>query len=153
MIGRWVSERLGNSPNARRLGLFNLKLFFHEAPMFRSLLSAAALSISTVAATLAPVQVHATGHGCQTVRFPSGAYAHAVQGYVTGQASQCWYLSVRAGQQARVRILEGSSFFTTTHTNGSFQDVRFATLNGDLYVYVHSSSGSQQRYVIEFVFV
>ncbi len=121
--------------------------------MFRSLLAASALALSTAAATLAPLPATATGHGCNVVQFPSGAYAHAVQGYVTGQASQCWYLSVRAGQQARVRILQGSSFFTTTHTNGSFQDVRFATLNGDLYVYVHSSSGSQQRYVIEFVFV
>ncbi|MEJ6389505.1 hypothetical protein [Gymnodinialimonas ulvae] len=121
--------------------------------MFRSLLAASALTISSVTATLSPMPAQATGHGCNTVQFPSGAYAHAVQGYVTGQASQCWYLSVRPGQQARVRILHGPSFFTTTHTNGTFHDVRFRTANGQLYVYVHSSSGAQERYVIEFVFV
>jgi hypothetical protein len=115
--------------------------------MFRSFLAAAALSLTTLVAGPAVAQ------SCNTVQFPSGAYAHSVQGYVTGHASQCWYLSVRPGQQARVRITQGSSFFTTTHTNGSFQDVRFHTVNGQLYVYVHSSTGAQQRYVIEFVFV
>ena len=120
--------------------------------MFRSLLTAAATAAIVGILGLAPAPAQAQQQ-CNTVQFPSGAYAHSVQGYVTGQASQCWFLSVRPGQQARVRILQGSSFFTTSHTNGSFQDVRFHTGNGQLFVYVHSSSGEQQRYLIEFVFV
>lgn len=121
--------------------------------MFRSILTAAALSLSTAAATLAPLPVQATGHGCQTVSFPSGAYAHAVHGHANPHSSQCYYLSVRPGQQARVRVLYGNVFFSTTHTNGTYQDVRFHTVNGQLHVYVHTNYAGSQPYSIEFVFV
>lgn len=121
--------------------------------MFRSVLTAAALSLSTVAATLAPLPVHATGHGCQTVQFPRGAYAHTVHGHANQHQSRCYYLSVRHGQTARVRITYGPVYFTTTHTNGTYQDVQFVTVNGNLYVYVHTDFGGSQPYGIEFVFI
>ncbi len=121
--------------------------------MFRSVLAAGALALSAVAATLAPLPVQATGHGCQTVQFPSGAYAHAVHGQANPYQSQCYYLSVRPGQQARVRILYGNVFLSTTHTQGTYQDVRFHTINGQLYVYVHTDWAGPQPYTIEFVFV
>ena len=121
--------------------------------MFRSILAATALAVSTIAATLTPLPATATGHGCQTVRFPSGAYAHAVDGYANSYQSQCYFLSVRPGQQARVRILYGNVFFSTTHTNGNYNDVQFYTANGQLYVYVHTDYGGQQPYSIEFFFL
>ncbi|MBF9044023.1 hypothetical protein HKCCE4037_11835 [Rhodobacterales bacterium HKCCE4037] len=119
--------------------------------MFRPIFSAALVALSTVAATLAPLPVQA--QGCQSVQFPRGAYAHAVQGYANSYQSQCYYLAVRPGQQARVRILYGNVFFSTTHTSGTYYDVQFRTVNGQLYVYVHTDYGGQQPYSIEFVFV
>lgn len=121
--------------------------------MLRSILSATALSIATVAATLAPLPVQATGHGCQTVRFPQGAYAHTVHGQANPHNAQCYYLSVRQGQLARVRITYGPAFFSTTHTNGNYYDVEFRTVNGQLYVYVHTDQYGQHPFGIEFVFV
>jgi hypothetical protein len=106
-----------------------------------------------IAATLALTSLPASAQQCNTVRFPSGAYAHAVQGYANQYSSQCWSLDVRPGQQARVRITYGSVFFTTTHTQGQFQDVQFRTINGRLYVYVHTDFGGQQPYSIEFAFI
>lgn len=121
--------------------------------MFRNILTTAALAFSAATATLTPLPAEATGHSCQTVRFPAGAYAHAVQGYANSHQSQCYSLAVRPGQQARVRILYGNVFFTTTHTQGTYQDVNFYTVNGQLFVYVHTDFGGQQAYSIEFVFV
>ncbi|ABD56196.1 hypothetical protein [Jannaschia sp. CCS1] len=121
--------------------------------MFRSLFSAAVLAIVTTTATLAPLPVQATGHGCQTVQFPSGAYAHTVHGQAVPQRSQCYFLSVRPGQLARVRVTYGPVFFSTTHTNGNFQNVEFRTVNGQLYVYVHTNYQGSHPYGIEFVFV
>lgn len=121
--------------------------------MFRSAVTAAALALSTAAAALAPVPVQATGHGCHTVQFPRGAYAHTVHGHANPNRSQCYYLSVRHGQQARVRITYGPAYFTTTHTNGTFYDVQFRTVNGQLYVYVHTDQHGSHPFRIEFVFV
>lgn len=121
--------------------------------MFRSVLAATALALSTAAATITPLPAQATGHGCQTVRFPSGAYAHSVYGSAVSHASQCYSLAVRPGQQARVRILYGNVFFTTTHTNGAYNDVQFYTANGQLFVYVHTDFAGPQPFSIEFVFV
>ena len=87
------------------------------------------------------------------MQFPRGAYAHTVHGYANSNQSQCYYLSVRPGQTARVRITYGAAFLTTTHTNGRFQDVQFVTVNGQLYVYVHTDYAGSQPYGIEFVFV
>ena len=121
--------------------------------MIRSLLTICALALSTATATLAPLPVQATGHGCHNVQFPRGAYAHAVHGYANAHQSQCYYLSVRPGQQARVRILHGHVFFSTTHTQGTYHDVRFHTINGQLYVYVHTDYSGSQPFTIEFAFV
>ncbi len=117
--------------------------------MFRSFFVAAALALSTLTALPAA----ATGHGCQVVQFPRGAYAHQVQGYANPHSSQCFRLDVRPGQQARVRILYGPVFFSTTHTNGTYQDVRFQTVNGQLFVYVHTNHAGQHAFTIEFAFV
>lgn len=121
--------------------------------MLRSLLSATALALATATASLAPLPAQATGHGCQTVQFPRGAYAHTVHGHANAHQAQCYYLSVRHGQTARVRITYGSVYFTTTHTNGTYNDVQFVTVNGQLYVYVHTAYTGSQPYGIEFVFV
>lgn len=121
--------------------------------MFRSFLTVAALAVSTATATLAPMQAQATGHGCQQVHFPRGAYAHTVHGHANAHQSQCYYLPVRAGQLARVRVTYGSVFFSTTHTHGNFTNVEFRTVNGQLYVYVHTDYAGSQPYGIEFVFV
>jgi hypothetical protein len=116
--------------------------------MIRPLLVSAVLALGAITALPAA----ATGHGCQTVQFPRGAYAHAVQGYANSHVSQCHYLSVRPGQQARIRILYGSVFFSTTHTQGNFTDASFYTQNGQLYVYVHTDYAGQQPYTIQFEF-
>lgn len=121
--------------------------------MFRSILTATALALTTATATLAPLPVQATGHGCQQVRFPSGAYAHTVHGHANSYQSQCYYLPVRRGQLARVRITYGPVFFSTTHTQGTYYDVEFRTVSGQLYVYVHTDHAGNQPYGIEFVFV
>lgn len=121
--------------------------------MVRPLLTAAALALSTATVALAPLPVQATGHGCQQVQFPRGAYAHTVHGHATPHQSQCYYLPVRYGQQARVRITYGPVYFTTTHTNGTYQDVQFRTVNGQLYVYVQTDCAGSHPYGIEFVFV
>jgi hypothetical protein len=115
--------------------------------MFRSLSAAAAFALLTLAQPAA-----ATGHGCQTVQFPRGAYVHAVQGYASAYAAQCYYLSVRRGQQARISILYGPVFITTTHTQGPYQNVSFYTQSGQLYVYVHTDYAGQQPYTIQFEF-
>ena len=115
--------------------------------MFRSLLTAGSLALLTLAQPAA-----ATGHGCQTVRFPSGAYVHSVQGYANSHQSQCFSLDVRRGQLAQIRILYGPVFFSTTHTQGTYQDVQFHTVNGQLLVYVHTDYGGQQPFAIEFGF-
>lgn len=121
--------------------------------MFRSLLTATALAITTATASFAPLPAQATGHGCQTVQFPRGAYAHTVHGHANSHQAQCYYLSVRHGQLARVRVTYGSVFFSTTHTHGTYHDVEFRTVNGQLYVYVHTDRHGNQPYGIEFVFV
>ncbi len=117
--------------------------------MFRPLLTAAALVLAALSATPAA----ATGHGCQTVQFARGAYAHTMYGQANSHQTQCYYLAVRSGQRARVRIVYGSAYLSTSHTNGTFQDVQFTTINGQLYVYVHTDYPGQQAYSIEFVFV
>lgn len=120
--------------------------------MLRSFLSAAALAIATTTASLAPLPAQATGHGCQTVQFPRGAYAHTVHGATNIGGDVCYALAVRPGQRARVRITYGPAFFSTTHTNGTFTDVEFVTSHGQLYVYVRSD-WDRQPYGIEFVFL
>lgn len=121
--------------------------------MIRPFFAATALAIATATATLAPMPVQATGHGCQTVQFPRGAYAHTVHGHATAHNAQCYYLSVRHGQQARVRVTYGPVYFSTTHTHGTYYDVEFRTVNGQLYVYVHTEHGGSQPYGLEFVFI
>lgn len=121
--------------------------------MIRPLFAAATLAIATVTSSLAPLPAQATGHGCQTVQFPRGAYAHTVYGHANSHQSQCYYLSVRRGQQARVRVTYGPVYFSTTHTNGTYHDVEFRTVNGQLYVYVHTDHGGSQPYGLEFVFI
>lgn len=121
--------------------------------MIRPLLAATALAITTATASLAPLPAQATGHGCQTVQFPRGAYAHTVHGHANAHQTQCYYLSVRHGQQARVRVTYGPVYFSTTHTNGTYYDVEFRTINGQLYVYVHTDQGGSQPYGLEFVFI
>lgn len=132
--------------------------------MFRKAISAATLSAALIMATLftgtlftglalTPGPSHAGGHGCQTVRFPSGAYAHSVYGTANQYQSQCFYLAVRPGQAARVRILSGNAFLSTTHTNGTFYDVQFVTVNGQLQVYVHTNYAGPQPFQIEFAFI
>ncbi|OAN85360.1 hypothetical protein A8B78_00010 [Jannaschia sp. EhC01] len=121
--------------------------------MFRSLLTVTAVALTTATASLAPLPAQATGHGCQTVQFPRGAYAHTVHGHANPHQSQCYYLSVRHGQLARVRITYGPVFFSTTHTHGTYHDVEFRTVNGQLYVYVHTDQYGSHPYGIEFVFV
>ncbi|MEJ6394143.1 hypothetical protein V8J82_12795 [Gymnodinialimonas sp. 2305UL16-5] len=114
--------------------------------MFRSLLTALLLALSTLPAL-------ADGHGCQTVRFPSGAYIHAVHGQANPYQSQCYVLDVRRGQQARVRVVYGPVFVSTTHTQGTYQDVQFYTVNGRLHVYVHTDYAGPQPFSIEFTFI
>ena len=94
----------------------------------------------------------AAAQQCQTVRFARGAYAHVEAGYATSYAAQCYYLAVRRGQQARVRILYGPVAFSTSHTQGSFQDVQFYTQSGDLFVHVHTGLAGQHPYTIQFEF-
>lgn len=121
--------------------------------MIRSFLTAATLALTTTAASLAPLPAQATGHACQTVQFPSGAYAHTVHGQANPQSSQCYFLSVRPGQLARVRVTYGPVFFSTTHTNGNYANVEFRTVSGQLFVYVHTNYQGYQPFGIEFVFV
>ncbi|QXT40825.1 hypothetical protein [Gymnodinialimonas ceratoperidinii] len=121
--------------------------------MFRALFSATLIVLSGAAASLAPLQAQATGHGCLQVQFPRGAYAHTVHGHANAHRSQCYYLSVRPGQLARVQVTYGPVFFSTTHTHGNYTNVEFRTVNGDLYVYVHTDYAGSQPYGIEFVFV
>lgn len=117
--------------------------------MFRPLLTAATLGLAALTTTPAA----ATGHGCQSVQFPRGAYAHTVYGYPNVHQATCYYLAVRPGQRARVRVQYGPVYLTTTHTNGAHYDVQFTTVNGQLYVYVHSENAGQEQYAIEFVFI
>lgn len=121
--------------------------------MFRSIAAATALILSSVTATLAPLPAQATGHGCQQVHFPRGAYAHVVHGHANAHRAQCYYLAVRSGQLARVQVTYGAVFFSTSHTHGTFTNVEFRTPNGQLYVYVHTDYAGNQPYGIEFVFV
>lgn len=117
--------------------------------MFRSLFATTAFALAALTTT----PVIAGGHGCQSVQFARGAYAHTMYGEVNSHQSQCYYLAVRPGQRARVRIVYGAAYLSTTHTNGNFQDVQFNTINGQLYVHVHTDYPGQQAYSIEFVFI
>ncbi len=116
--------------------------------MFRTFLTAAALTLTTLSAPAA-----AAGHGCQTVQFARGAYAHTMYGQADPYSAQCYYLAVRPGQRARVRIVYGAAFLSTNQTQGTYQDVQFTTINGQLFVYVHTDYAAPQPYTIEFVFV
>lgn len=90
---------------------------------------------------------------CQQVQFPRGAYTHSVQGYANPHQSTCYYLDVRRGQEAQVRILQGPVFFTTSDTNGQFTNVQFYTQSGRLFVYVHTDYTGNVPFLIQFTFV
>ncbi|WP_224815720.1 hypothetical protein [Hasllibacter sp. MH4015] len=114
--------------------------------MFRPLLTA-----TTLALTLAAAQ--ATAQQCQNVQFPRGAYVHSVGGAVNNSyGATCYYLSVRRGQTAEIRVLGGPVYFTTNQTQDTYNSARFVTYSGDLYVYVFSDYEGVHNFGIEFAF-
>lgn len=108
------------------------------------------------AITLALLPGHAmaqAGQGCIDVRFARGAYSHVETGTVLVQPV-CYFLAVSPGQSARVRLLGGNATISTNQTVGSFQDIRFTTRSGQLFVYVTPGTpGVRTPFSIEFAFI
>lgn len=73
---------------------------------------------------------------CETVRFNAGAVSHSVTGTVIGENADCYSLSVRAGQQFRVEVLDG---------------VPLISINGADYVYSFDGFAGRSDMTVEVI--